>query len=322
MRKFAKEIMKLNPDTVIFNSIVTCISAGFIPKSVKKIAFVRETFNRTFIDRIYKKIFEDHFDGVCFIAKSESEYINLKNPTTTVIPDCLAPKEILILSKKEACNIERLDKEKFNILFLGGIEYIKGADIILKAISLLNDDYHLIVAGYFDEKQLSFKSLLKHWYSPRLLMNRLKIRIFYKKLNKRKQITCIGFKNDISSLMCSSDVVVFPSNKAHQSRPGIEAGEYMKTVIISDYEATREYFTNGYNAITFKPRNSKDLRNKIKYLNENHTLLNELGKNNYKMTRSKHDYYMTQIKLRDYLNKIINGKSQEGRQKNGGDQNV
>ena len=44
INKFVKELLDLEPDVVVFNSIVTSIIASRIPGDIKKICFIRETF--------------------------------------------------------------------------------------------------------------------------------------------------------------------------------------------------------------------------------------------------------------------------------------
>jgi glycosyltransferase involved in cell wall biosynthesis len=302
---FVDEITNLRPDILIFNSVVSCVSGRKFSPNIKKICFVRETFKQTIWDKIYRTILEKYFMAVCFIAEHEQNYIKLQRPITEVIPDCLDPHEIKVYTKKEACILENLDPDKFYILFMGGVDNIKGANNILKAMGYLDRDCYLIIGGYFNEQDLNWGTILSHWYSPRFVINRLKVRKYFRKQKQAMRVLYTGFRKDIATLMCACDIVVFPSNEAHQPRPGIEAGEYKKTVIISDFEATKEYFIDGYNAIVFKPHNAKDLADKINDLKINPELINILGENNYHMTRTTHNYFKTQEKLKAFLDKCI-----------------
>lgn len=304
-QNFVAEITNLKPDILIFNSIVSCVAGRKFPPYIKKICFVRETFKQTVWDKIYCNILEKYFIGVCFIADHERKYIKLKKPITELIPDCLDPLDIKLYTKKEACKLENLDLKKFNILFLGGIDKIKGLNNILKAMEYLDKDCLLIIGGYFHNQDLEYKTIFAHFYNPNFVINRLKVKKYYYKQKKENRVLVTGFRNNISTLICACDIVVFPSNQAHQLRPGIEAGEYKKAVVISDFEATKEYFIDGYNALVFKPHNAKDLAEKICALKADEHLASLLGNNNYNMTKTAHNYFETQRKLIAFLNKCI-----------------
>ena len=61
-------------------------------------------------------------------------------------------------------------------------------------------------------------------------------------------------------------------------------------MIISDYKETREYFKNGYNALTFKPGDADDLVSKIRYSYDHKAEMKQIGENNRKMTEKNHDF--------------------------------
>lgn len=304
-KKLVNEILNINPDAIIFNSIVSTLIARNIPDKIIKIAFVRETFKNGFGTKIFKNILEKHFKGVCFIADHERKYIQLKKPVTEIIPDCLSPNEIFVTSTKESRKKLSIPNDKFVILYLGGSSYIKGADVILKAMSKLSDEYLLIFAGYFDERDLSIKNLAKHFYSLKYLLHHIKLRKAYMRVKAKNVVRNVGFCSDISGYMNACDVVVFPSNKAHQPRPAIEAGEYKKPVIISNFSATEEYFIDGYNALTFDPHSHKDLAKKILDFRNNPKKKFEYGLNNNEMTRRKHSYYETEKKLKSFIDRCF-----------------
>lgn len=298
---FVNEIENLNPDVIIFNSLVTSLSGRMFSKKITKICFVRETFRQKFIDNIFKNIFEKYFKGVCFIADHERKYLNLKDTLTEVIPDCLEPKRIDIIDKEYACSKENLDPKKKYILFLGGLDPIKGIDYLLKAMNKLSDNCSLIVAGNFDNFEISYKSIFKYWYNPQYFIFLMKTRYYFKKLEKRERIILTGFRDEISNLMNICEFIVFPARHPHQPRPLIEAGEFKKTAILPDYEATKEFFSDRINVLTYKPRNSIDLARKISLLLEDEALRQQLAEANYQMTRKNHNYVDTQINLQKFL---------------------
>jgi glycosyltransferase involved in cell wall biosynthesis len=303
----ADEITNLKPDIVIFNTIVISFLAGLLNPSIKKICFVRETFNRSILNLLYKKNFESFFTGVCFIASHEEEYINLKKPYTKVIPDCLHPRNIAFLDRQEVCDKENVSINNFIILFMGGQDPIKGLDVLLKSLYVLKDDHiTLLLAGSSNLEGLTLKAILKKTINPKFVIWLLKIKYYFRKVNQINKIHILGYRQDIAPLMCLADVVIFPSTKPHQPRPAIEAGEYYKTIIISDYECTKEYFIDHYNALVFKPGNAKSLASKIESLKNDVDLRKVLGQNNFLMTQRKHNYLEIKSKLLSFIDECSN----------------
>lgn len=294
---FVKEILALKPDAVIFNSIITSIAGQYFPDNVKKICFVRETLNRNYIDNLYRKWLNNYFSGVCFIASSELQYLNLDIPTK-VIPD-------FCNCKVHTSNNNTKTDDNFYILYLGGLDYIKGPDVLLKSLRYLPHTCHLLCAGNFNLNSLKMRNIVKLLIHPKVLVNRLMIRNILSDPKIRERITFTGFCSDITNLYEQSDVVVFPSKVPHQLRPGIEAGVFSKPIIVSDYEVTKEYFIDGYNALTFKPNNAKQLAECIQKLYFNRTLCKKIGKNNFQATLTMHDPQKIQKELLDFVSELF-----------------
>lgn len=303
IRLFVQEVEKTNPDVIIFNSIVSSITAKYFNTDTKKLVVIRETFNRTVFDNIYRYIFRNYIDGICSIAKSELTYINLPDKNQCLIPDCLTPDDISVISRDEACGQLSLPKDRFNILFMGGLELIKGTDILFSALDSINSKINVIVAGNFDVNKLSSKSIKKLILHPRA-------RRFYHMVSSRynahkDQIYLLGFRtNGLNAAYCAADVVVFPSTFPHQPRPCIEAGAYSKPVILSDYEITKDFFINDYNALTFPAKDSKKLAEKIEILASNHELRKRMGENNWIMTQREHSYAKTEETLLSFIDEV------------------
>lgn len=307
IKSLVKDIESLEPDVVIFNSIVTSISAPFFAEKIRKICIVRETIVHRFSGRIFRYILEKYVNGVCYLAEIEKTKMDLVCAETAVIPDCVPEENIVCMDMLEARRAEGIAQDEFVFLYMGGTRIIKGGEVALDAAARLGEGYRLLFAGGFDDKMFSFQNMIKHWYSVRYLRFVLKLRNSYLRASKANNVTFIGFRHDLSSIMNACNVVVFPSTFVHQPRPCIEAGYYGKPAILSDYEETREFFIDGYNALTFQPGDGKDLARKLRYAKEHEATMNEMGKNNKLMSQSKHDYKATQEKLYQFLYRQIRG---------------
>lgn len=300
-KALSEEIMKLSPDLLLFNSVITTVLARYFPLNVKKAVVVRETFKGTIFDNIFKNEIQKHFYAVLYIANNERRYLKLKSKKEMIAPDCLSPDLGVIHNES---NIEETDK--FTVLYLGGYPRLKGVDVLLKAVYLIDTtDVKLEIAGYFSEKQLELRNLFKI-QSPVSMIYLLKVRKYYYLLKKRNQVAVLGYCSNIEQHIQKCSVIVFPSTKPHQSRPAFEAGAFHKPVVITDFEETKEYFIDNFNCLTFKNKDSYELAHKIKLLLSNPKECQRLGDNNFEYTNKYHNYYDIKKKLVAFFGELLN----------------
>lgn len=172
----AKRINKYAPDILIIPYWMSFLSPAFgsvcllLNKKIKVISLVHNAISheRTLIEKPLAKYFFNRCDA--FIVMSEP----VKKDLLTLKKDakiCLLPHPIYDhyaerSDKETACRQLNIKSDKRNLLFFGLIRDYKGLDILIEAMSMLDDSYQLIIAGesYGDFGkyiQLIEKSLLK-----------------------------------------------------------------------------------------------------------------------------------------------------------------
>lgn len=280
-KKFAKEITRINPDIVFFNSMVMSLSAKFIPNSIKKIVYVRETFKYKVLDNIFKNVFNKYFQEVIFISKFDMQYCRNLKISKHVVTDVDSNfVETLDFSDKR--------KKRNEILFLGGFDPIKGIDVLLKSLDYLDDlNIKVIIAGntnykllknyglisYFDIKKTYFNYVVKHYL-----------------MKYENIISIVGFIPNNSTYFDSAKLLVFPSKFQHQSRPAFEAGYRRIPIILTDFDATNLEYINEINSLTFKKNDSKQLSEKIKILFNDDKLVDKIVENNFINATENHNF--------------------------------
>lgn len=301
MTRFSNEIDKINPDLVLFNTIV--VSVGCLKLKNTVCALIdRETMTHPFHIKLYNRIIDKNIKGVAFLCQYEKEKFRIDNKTATVIiPDCVSEEDL----KSNAELEEILPDDSFRVLFMGGSSGLKGADIALEAASKVDKKIIFIIAGRFDEGRFSKKNILKHLYNPSYCRHLSRLSKAYEMAMNRGNVLFVGNKNNIYPLIQKCDVVIFPSSEVHQPRPCIEAGYFKKPVIISDYKETEEYFRDGYNALTFRPNNSSDLARCIQYASEHGEEMSLMGEHNYEMSMKYHDYEKVRVDLLSFVECLI-----------------
>lgn len=203
----------------------------------------------------------------------------------------------------------KLNTRTPKILFLGGLSYEKGTDVILKAFKLVLQrlpQAQLLIAGYFDtniDLNTSIKKL-----SPVYKFKKETLKIYYE---LKKNIVLLGPTQKIPEAMAASQVVVFPSNFGHFARPVIEAGFMKKPVIASNFapldELVKTSPSEESTGFLIEPKNTAAWAEKLLLLLTDDYLNKKIGEEGYKFCVSKFDL-INQIKLIEqiYLNIGIN----------------
>jgi glycosyltransferase involved in cell wall biosynthesis len=250
----------------------------------------------------------DQFTSVFFISKFDEISENLSNTKTKVIPDCIDPKIYTAsVGKTEACEFLNLDEKKFNVLFIGGVNSLKGFDTIIRAFNLIHDEnINLIVAGYsfYNYKINSFKNLIKVLKSRENYNFQKQIKNYIDN-QKLTNIKFIGVQQNIAIAFEACNILVIPMNKAHQSRPAFEIAAQKKTFIISNFNQIKDFCKNGENCLMFKARDENDLADKIisLYIDSNYT--KKLGETNYQYMIDKHTKEVSDILLFKAIEEIL-----------------
>jgi len=155
--KTAKEINKFSPDILIIPYWMSFLAPAFgvvsrlVEKKTTIISLVHNAIphEKRFFDKILATFFFKACDG--FIVMSEP----VKNDLLDIVPNAnilLLPHPIYDhykepINKQEACSLLHIDSKKKTLLFFGLIREYKGLDILINAMSHLDDSYQLIIAG-------------------------------------------------------------------------------------------------------------------------------------------------------------------------------
>lgn len=273
------------PDIVAVNSMVLS-HIGVIAKkyNIKTVCFDRETFQKGLFGirtSVIKYWMTTYFDKIVFI--SEYDYNQVK---------CDKKKKILIYDKVDL-GLYNL-KEKTNsssrkkVLYLGGLSKLKGIHILFKAINNINNNVEFYVVA--DENILNKKINIvdRINYLLGLRINSL-VTVSYSKIKDKSRVHFIRATTEPEKYINNCDILVFPSTIEHQARPVFEAGAACVPVVISDFNATREFCTNEENVITFIPNNANDLANKVNKLINDPVLCEKIVHNNLELTKRKHN---------------------------------
>jgi len=303
-----KVMNEVQPDIVVVNSMTLAWLGPILKRnnSIKLVCFHRETYAKGLLGirtKIIKKIFKKYFDGIAFISSHDLKETGKVNGYTRVITDKVDVRKYY--------NYDgiKFNSKRFNVLFLGGMSRLKGTFIAIKAFNLLREgDAKLIVMNYSSklrEKKMSdcltirskFKFILGLDYEKKVLK-------YIEKNSLWDKIEFVKGTASPEAYILSSDLIIFPSTKAHQARPIYEAGIARVPIILSDFINTQEFATNSFNCLTFPNGNAKVLGEKILYTMENKQEMKGIVERNYINSLERHNLSSLSIELKVFFNSI------------------
>jgi glycosyltransferase involved in cell wall biosynthesis len=181
---------------------------------------------------------------------------------------------------------------KKQIVYVGRLEYIKGAHLLLEAINILRQGQNIVVqtviVGFGDSKYL--KSLQE-----------------YVNHNELTNVSFVGQKqpDEILSIFKESMVSVCPS-LWYDNQPNVvlESLSCATPVIAPDHGSFPELITNGSNGFLFLPGNSSDLANKILLMFDLKTDHAKMQENALRYVMEHHSQETHYLKLINILNSL------------------
>ena len=198
-------------------------------------------------------------------------------------------------------------QDSVKLLYLGGLNFYKGALDLLKALYGLKEktfNYELYILGNLYEEYDNF-SFLRKCISIKHIKYRKDCINYINKINKDyKRIKLVGIVKDVSKYYRISNVIIFPVKKVHQPRPVYEAGYYGRTVVIPNYDNFNESIINGYNGYTYKKNNIESFEKSLIEVFSNLDEVVKRGQANKKLTIDNHSFANAIPILENILKKI------------------
>lgn len=182
-------------------------------------------------------------------------------------------------SNKDVIHLN-IDNKKFNILFVGRIDKIKGINYLIKAVDILVNKY-----GYNDiqclivgpDKIISVASN----EDISSIVN------YINDKNLKENIKFLGELSidDLKRVYNTCDVFILPSIAEVAPLTVLEAMAFGKPVICSNVGAVSEYVIDEFNGLLVAPKDDDKLAEKIKYMYDNPNIKDTMGNNNLKLIK-------------------------------------
>ena len=216
------------------------------------------------------------------LRKNIEHVYNYNTDQYIIIPPGVDQPEII--NQNKARDILGIPKKHFYVLLVSNDFISKGLKPLIKSLSLLPENIHLLIAG--NDQQTSFTQQAEE-------------------LNVSHRILFLGSRKDMKTVYCACDILVHPSTFDTYGMVALEAMSYEKPVIISNsnycgisYELTNQ-------AILLKnPRDSDEISNSIRIIYSSESYKNELINNGKKFIEKK-SWYAPKIRYTKIYNNIM-----------------
>lgn len=257
---FAPRILfKEKPDLLYLNSsVLSDFSLAAKICRIKNIVHIREPISdgyhgiRKFLLR---KLLNFSASKIIAISIDNSNRIGLPLKTAVIY-------NFIDYSQNSHFESEIFDKEHLYFLYVGGNRELKGVDIMIDALPLLDKNIKIIFAGYYNNKFTKKEKLIKFFnknYVPKKIIR-------YKKITACNNTVVIGFIENVGSYLDHCTGLIFPATLTHFPRPIIEAFAKSKIAISSDLDGINEVIEDNYNGFVFKNKSYAELACKINYV--------------------------------------------------------
>lgn len=299
-----KVICDEKPDVVVANSM-TLFWIGKIAKKygAETICFFRETYIRGLFGirtSYIKRNLSKYFDKIAFISNYELVRSKSIKSQKTTIYNMIREEGYDRYGKEEARKKISLEDDKFYVLFVGGVNQLKGTLELFKALDKIEDKdiKVLFVGGTYEQLQKNatptdLKRKIKGMFSKNYSKKCLE---FIDNHGLRDRIVFFPSQSDIAPFFRASDILAFPMTAPHQARPLFEAGYARIPVVVTDFDNIKELVdeNSGY---LFENRNYKELAEIINYVKNNYSESQKKVELNYKNTIARHspEVYKRQI---------------------------
>ncbi|MEA3587670.1 glycosyltransferase family 4 protein [Pseudidiomarina sp. 1APP75-27a] len=199
---------------------------------------------------------------VLSITESWASYASNLKIHVKVLPN---PIDIKI----ESCDLKYINEDKWDLIYVGGENKIKGFDTLLRALSLANEaKVSIVMLGRYSEKAIrSIEQIAKD--------------------NDKLTISVKGEVKNVSHYLIRSKVLILPIMSPHFCRPAIEASVCKMTFIVSDFPELEDFVTET-NCIKFKRNDPSSLLNNILILLNDDELRKRLSANNHRQFSEKY----------------------------------
>lgn len=224
-----------------------------------------------FFDRATKFLVTKYIVQTETAKKELMKKLHVPENKFEVIPNSIDLKEYdFEINKEKKKQKLEINTDNLNIVCVSNLRRGKGHEYLLQAFEKIfeNDkNLNLLIVGD-GEKMAELKRQAENYHS-------------------KNNIHFLGKRNDVKEILKISDIFVLPTLGEGMSNAILEALASSLPVITTDIPVNKEIITDNVTGFLVKPRQSRELSEKIQFLIVNPEIRKELGLNGKKLIENR-----------------------------------
>lgn len=309
LSEFRKLLEQIQPDLIYLNALPVSLYAHLArQKGIPVILHVREITLDGLLGirrNLQRRVIERSVDHIIYIGEFEQARLGVRSGGS-VIPNyidlCLWNRDHV----KEHLDLNTNAANTPTILFVGGLNSIKGIQILLPALRVLKrrgSAFRCIFLGIQPSATPKGHSMYQTIF-PKQGMDFEEVSQFVQKAELVDECEFKPFVTQPIEEYLQADILVFPSTVPHFPRPIIEAGALSIPAIASNLPGPQSVIKDGKNGFLVEPRNPHLLANAISTLIQDPELRKQMGEANYEVVQSKFNAAVNKRRILDLIERM------------------
>jgi len=181
------------------------------------------------------------------------------------------------------------------VLMLGGLVASKGADVFVKAASIVRERFPRVIfllVGYGPggESPSWIKRVLRRCAEGAGLVPSMERRVLglIRKHGLEDTVRLTGVRSDVPQFLAASTLLVWPATVPHFARPIIEAGAMARPVVASDFPASREIVVSDETGVLVRPGDAVALAEGIMKVLADRNLATRMGEAGFRLAQQRY----------------------------------
>lgn len=303
MRRFRTILREIEPDLVYLNALpvhryACAANSHKIPVILHVREIVLDDYHRFYRNR-YRETVNRCVSLTIYIGSHEKQMLGARKHCE-IIPNYVDLHKWQLLSARET-------SEPPTILFTGGLNHIKGIQVLLPALALLKGSAVPFRCVFLGVAKANYsRSLVRKLLMPTNQSNSWQE--VQKFVDKANLANCCNFKPFVTDPVNEyriADIVVFPSTEPHFARPLVEAGAMRLPVVASDLPGPQDVVEDGLNGFLVHPNDPQALANALGRLIASPKLRQQMGQANYEVVASRFNAAINEQRIIDLIDNMI-----------------
>lgn len=298
-KKILELVNSVNPDLVHLNSVVLSASATALAQA--KIPFVWHIREHPPVEfssirtNIIRRLMLSCPNEIIFISEADRRaWVN--NKRGEIIPNFINFNQFdRFLGGKKIKKELGLSEGIPTILYVGGLNKIKGIFTLIKALFILKKQlpqFYCLMPGSEYNPPNYWQLNLARAILPLVGSGTVGQRVIKNIVRSGLEKNCVRLpfeqnEQNIAHLIAACDVLIFPAITPHFARPIIEASAMAKPVVASRLDGIEELVKDGETGILVEPNNPEALAKNILTILTNREKAKQMGEAGYIYAKEK-----------------------------------